>query len=252
MTLKFNKNRGEIELSPSPSEIRDAKVQLITDLIARLSEVPSLFLHETSYARGSPSERFSKVFPDCQAYFEKREIAFVEGHLQNILKIPLKVIAIVGDIINSMSESPEILAAPTAAYAAWLKPQGIDVYARELANIQSAREQIEKLLFEDQLMLGPVVLNCKTLKERLLKKIKDFNQAIFVRVKKRMTEKSKEIYAEVSRLCEMLQKEKFKDIEELNETKQMTKELPNDMQGLKRTLDDINEHMALLESNQCR
>ena len=67
-----------------------------------------------------------------------------------------------------------------------------------------------------------------------------------------MTEKSKEIYAEVSRLCEMLQKEKFKDIEELNETKQMTKELPNDMQGLKRTLDDINEHMALLESNQCR
>ena len=252
MTLRFNRTARGIELSPSPSEIVGAFIQLITDLILRLSEVPSLFLTETGNARGTPSERFSKVFPDCQAYFEKEEIAFVEGHLQNILKIPGKVIAIVSDIINGMSESPEILAADTKDYANWLKSQDINVYARELANIDSARGQIEELLFEDHLMLGPVVLNCRTLRERLLKKIKDLNQQIFIRVKKQMAKKSKEIYAEVHDICEMLQKDKFKDIEELTETKTATKELPNNMQGLKATLDEINEHMALLESNQCR
>jgi len=67
-----------------------------------------------------------------------------------------------------------------------------------------------------------------------------------------MAQKSKAIYAEVSDICEMLQKEKFRDIEELTETKEKAKDLPNNMQGLKRTLDEINEHMALLESNHCK
>ena len=55
MTLRFNKDKGVIELQPSPSDFVDQLVELVADLVAQLRKLPCLEADKdkTGYARQS-------------------------------------------------------------------------------------------------------------------------------------------------------------------------------------------------------
>jgi hypothetical protein len=70
-------------------------------------------------------------------------------------------------VVRQLERQSEILAVEIKKYREWLKSDeaGIADYTSELERLDKAKREVESLLFEPMLQLGPIVLHCQDVKE---------------------------------------------------------------------------------------
>lgn len=245
MTLVYSRAGEEVLLQPSPEELTTELVGLAQDVADSLAGLPCLHTPETGYARESVPVGRSKVFPDCEADLVDKAIEALRRRILAVLKVPSAV-------VFQLNRHSSILSVDIRKYREWLKEDavGLPEYTTELERLAKAQQEVERLLFEPSLKLGPIVLHCSTLKNQILAKITDMNNQLFTRIKKAMIKTSKSIETEVEAIRRVLSNEKIRDVEQLTDVKDFVKRLPEARLKIRAIIKEVNGQMALLEKYQ--
>ena len=242
MTLVYSRAGEEVLLQPSPEELTTELVGLAQDVADCLSGIPCLHTPETGYSRESEPVGRSKVFPDCEADLVGRAVEALRTRTLAVLQLPSAV-------VFQLNRHSKILSVDIRKYREWLKEDavGLPEYTAELERLAKAQREVEQLLFEPSLKLGPIVLHCSTLKDQILAKITEMNNQLFTRIKKSMIKTSKSIETEVEAIRDVLSNEKIRDIEQLTQIKDYVKRLPEARLKIRAIIKEVNGQMALLE-----
>jgi hypothetical protein len=129
----------------------------------------------------------------------------------------------------------------------------IDVYQNELHSYHAASQHIETLLFEPRLQCGLFFLRGDTLKKQFLSKVNDLNQVLFQCIKKKMVQTNQLIEDEVAAVLKVINKQTFRDIEDVTEVTHYIEGLPKkQMLQIRTLIQDAMSKMGLLEKYQCK
>ena len=116
----------------------------------------------------------------------------------------------------------------------------VEGYQQILQENKRKENEIDELFFEDTLLLGPIVVRCGELKKRLKKKLNEMNKVLLDQIKRRVDESKKQIGEEVDNVLRIVKKQDYRNIEEVTETKQFIKDLPDKMLEIQRLITGVN------------
>jgi len=107
-------------------------------------------------------------------------------------------------------------------------------------------------MFEDNLMMGPFVVEVGKLRNKLLRKLDELQETLFECLTAKVMEQSKQLEKEVDKILEVVQKQHFENIEEVDQTRKFVLKIQDKFDMLRVIVRDINKKTDFLDANQSR
>lgn len=128
----------------------------------------------------------------------------------------------------------------------------VETYQKTLQENKRKQNEIEILFFEDTLKMGPFVARVGDLKKRLNKKLNELNKILLEQIKKKVESAKLKIGTEVDEVLKIIRKQNYKNIEEVTETRNFIKVLPDKQLEIQRLIKGVNDKAAVLDENNFR
>lgn len=181
---------------------------------------------------------------------ESRE-DYPEQQIENITQLLQRLFKVLESLLECANEYSHILEVDLKEFKKRQQSDTITVeqYSNELEGFKRKRDEIDELLFEDALQLGPFVVRVGDLKQRLQDKIQKLNEILLLQIKKKVEESKQQIIKEVSGVLDIIRKTNYKNIEEVTETKKFIKKLQDKRLEIDRLIKGVTDKIDVLDAN---
>ena len=203
-------------------------------------------------------DRLGQIHEDCghivfqtdEGYpdeYPVREIA----HITQLLRCLFKVLTA---LLEASNEYAHILAENIKEFTRKQKSSDTTVaaYQKVLQENKRIANEIEVLFYEDSLRMGPFVVRVGDLKKRLNKKLNELNKVLLEQIKRKVDQSKQQIGTEVDEVLKIIRKQNYKNIEEVTETRNFIKVLPDKQLEIQRLIKGVNDKAAVLDENLFR
>lgn len=242
ISLVFKKNA--IVLHPSPHEFINGIVELLESDLKSLTNIKCILFSKLEAVHSDTDG--SQVFLTDDPY-PRDQISTIQSLYRAIFQVPISLEKAANAFTSLMTEDGK------SFKKQWSKPDlTVADYSNKIEEFNRKRKEIETLLFEDELLLGPFSVEVGKLRSKLLKKLDDLTKVLYDCVNKKVMDQSKELEDCVDEVLEVVNKQEWANIEEVDKTRRFIIKIQDKYDFLNSIKRAIVQKTDFLDANWSR
>lgn len=244
LSLEYHEKKKVIQLRPSPAEFIGSIVELLEDDLNSLQNIKCILLSKLE-AVHSVTDGSQVFLPEDN--YPREEISTIARLYKDMFQVPQS--------LAKASQAFTSLLAETTNHVKkqWQKvDMSVDDFREQVEDFKRKRKNIETLLFEDELMLGPFAVEVGTLKKKLIAKLDELTSKLFSVVTKKVMTQSMELESSVDKVLAVVEQKEWKNIEEVDEAKRFVLKIQDKYDQLSAIKREIQNKTDFLDANQSK